>query len=317
MTLAGKRVPRSPEKPAEKFGQKFYEEKMNHENHEIETETEQVAEVRTKLETLQKRRSDIESETEAAQVALQAAQRAAISGNGTTAQLSKKSADLATLRELLAALGSEIENAQGEYDRVSYDAHHENLVETLHSACAQHLFVHREAVVPVCQSVNEEFIEADLRISDAETEREITREEARRAFEALCPGILHTLISSPPPDDLKRRALALVEAMRAAGIDTSALQSNDEFQREYWLDDRLDALPDSGLNPALQAARRPMRSARPEHGDVHSSAVAIGAPLTPAPDAAQTPPPKPTGPIFTNNGHRDYIAENLRENGRN
>jgi hypothetical protein len=317
MTLAGKRVPRSPEKPAEKFGQKFLEENMNHENHEIETETEQVAEVRTKLETLQKRRSDIESESEAAQIALQTAQRGAIDGSATTAQLTKKSGDLATLRELLAALGSEIENAQGEYDRVSYDAHHENLVETLHSACAQHLFVHHEAVVPVCQSVNAEFIEADLRISDAETEREIPREEARAAFEKLCPGAL-LWRWNPTSADLGKRALSVVEAMKAAGMDTSALHSGYE-DREIWLDNHVDAPPDNGLNPALQAARRPMRSARPAHGDVHSQAVSIGAPLTPAPDAvvpsAQTPL-KPTGPIFTN-GHRDFVAENLRENGRN
>lgn len=278
-------------------------------NHEFETE--QVNEVRTTLQTLQKRRAEIVSETEGAEISLAAAQRAAIDGTGSTAQLSQAREELATLRELLGALDAQIEAAQGEFERVSFDARQDELLETLHTACAQHLFIHHEAVVPVCKSVNAQFIEADAQISDAEIEREIPREEARAAFEALCPGVLNRLEYAPLPEHLAERAEALVQAMRSNGIDTSALHSGDAG-RGYWLDSRLDELPDSGLNPALEAARRPMRSDGPDHGDAHTAAVIVGGPLTPAPTArAQVPSAQATGPIFSN-GHRDYVAESLR-----
>lgn len=274
-------------------------------NHEFETEfeTEQVNEVRTTLQTLKSRREQIASETEAAEDALQAAQQAKIDGSGSTAQLSEKSADLATLREVSGALDAQISDAQGEFERVSFDARQDDLLETLHTACAQHLFVHHEAVVPVCQSVNAQFLEAECAISDAEAEREIPREEARRAFEALCPGILNCFQHAPPSDERAARAKALVTAMKAQGIDTSALQSNDERGRYFYLDGYLDELPDSGLSVALQAARRPMQRVRIDHSEVHSQATS--GPVTPAPAA------QPTGPIFTN-GHRDYVAESLR-----
>ncbi len=290
-------------------------------NPEIETEfeTEQVIAARENLESLQKRRAEIVSETEGAEISLAAAQQAAIDGTGSTAQLSQARELLATLRELLGALEMQIETAQGEFERVSFDAREDALLETLHTACAQHLFIHHEAVVPVCQSVNAQFLEADAQISDAESEREIPREEARAAFEKLCPGILNRLEHAPPPDELAARAKALVQAMRSNGIDTSALQSNDEFGRYYWFDSNLDELPESGLNPVLEAARRPQQRIRPDHSDAHTAAVAVGGPVTPAPAAAraQTRTAQPTGPIFGSNGKRDYVAENLRKSGRN
>lgn len=222
----------------------------------VQADTQQVNEARAKLETLHNRRAEIEAQRADAQSALEVAQRGAIDGSATTAQLGKAREKIETLNDLWDALEKALESAQGEFDRVAADARHETALQALHSACAGHLAIHREKVVMACEKANALWVQADAQISDAENQRETAHNEARRAFDELCPDVLNRSVFRPPTEERQALALSLVATMKAAGIDTSALRSDGEQSHNDWLNSQLGQTPDNGLIPALKDARR-------------------------------------------------------------
>lgn len=286
---------------------------MQNENTENQNTENELQTAETALEKLQKRRVAVAEEADTVQSALEAAQRAAIDGSGSTAQLTKKRAELDTLRDLLGALDTEIEGAQFEYNRLAADARRDEARATLESAARQRTAIleqRRQRAARAAEIIRAELLELDA------THHEIAAlvQDAREAFDALVPNVTNKSMYNVLSEDERARVDALINEMRAENLDPNVL-ANHDF-RDYVNDVlQYQLYPDADLPREIIAARHANDGPTPiEHGEAHYAALANmnGGDTLRRDDG----PTVPTVPIFNADGTRDYVAESLANGGR-
>ena len=274
----------------------------------IQASTEAEA-AQSALETLQKRRGEIENELESARTDFEQTRTSVVDGSATTAQLSKKRTEVETLESVLNDVDAKIEAAQWTLNNVLADERQDTANQTLRTASAQRTFLlseRAEVVARVAEQLNAGLLE----IAAIDVEISNCTNDAQSAFNVLCPGVTNQTYFSVLPADVRARLHTILTELRADGGDPKVLAGGNY---RSWLNDHLKFTPHPsiGLPPALEAARATSDGRTPpDHGDAHIAAVSIGGPLTP-PNAA-----KPTGPIFAPNGERDYVAESQANGGR-
>jgi hypothetical protein len=280
----------------------------------------QLSQAAAELQELEAKLVQIDEQVQNAQTAADDAREyllAADASKGATDRASKAAATLSALQDAKAELEKRIAAKRSKLDELQAIERDAEKFENL-SAKMREMSDLKKGELVLWKEASDAALLAVQQLHEHKVKEEQQLSELQTAFDAIAGNVSRKLIYSAPDDDAQDKTGALLEQLKAADVDLSAMARDDGGRN--WLGTKVPPYDYSHqqlpLYFLLQGALDSFDGSAPAaHSAAHSEAVSVGGPLTPpATTSAQTPsatPPATPKQLFTN-GARDYAAEQAK-----